>query len=56
MENYLIKNITVVNEGILQVKDVLIKNGRIEKIADSIDESLSVIEINGEGKHLLPGA
>lgn len=56
MENYLIKNITVVNEGILQVKDVLIKNGRIEKIADIIDASLSAIEINGEGKHLLPGA
>lgn len=56
MENYLIKNITVVNEGKLQVKDVLIKNGRIEKIADGIDSSLSAIEINGEGKHLLPGA
>lgn len=56
MENYLIKNITVVNEGKLQVKDVLIKNGRLEKIADKIESPSSMVEINGEGKHLLPGA
>lgn len=56
MENYLIKNITVVNEGSSVTTDVLVKNGRIEKIADNISSSASVTEINGEGKHLLPGA
>ncbi|MFT3825554.1 MAG: dihydroorotase [Chitinophagaceae bacterium] len=56
MQNYLIKNITVVNEGISAVKDVLIKDGRIEKIANSIQPGFAVTEINGEGRHLLPGA
>lgn len=56
MENYLIKNITVVNEGKTSVKDVLIRNGRIEKISDRIETSAGTTEINGEGKHLLPGA
>ncbi len=32
MQIYLIKNIQVINEGRIQVADVLIKNGRIEKI------------------------
>ena len=56
MENYLIKNITVVNEGKSQTKDVLIRNGRIEKISDNINSIAAVREINGDGKHLLPGA
>ncbi|WP_430899888.1 MULTISPECIES: dihydroorotase [unclassified Paraflavitalea] len=56
MQTYLIKNATVVNEGHSKVLDVLIKNGRIEKIAPKIEPDGAVIEINGEGKHLLPGA
>jgi len=56
MENYLIKNIAVVNEGKSQTKDVLIRNGRIEKISDQISNASAAREINGEGKHLLPGA
>jgi dihydroorotase len=56
MQNYLIKNITVVNEGISAVNDVLLKNGRIEKIAGTIQPAANVIEINGEGQYLLPGA
>jgi len=56
MQNYLIKNILVVNEGLSAVKDVLIKNGRIEKIDNTINPSILVSEINGEGLHLLPGA
>src|SRR5690349_11255569 len=56
MENYLIKNITVVNEGKSQTKDVLIRNGRIERISDHINHTGAVTEINGEGKYLLPGA
>src|ERR1044072_8021286 len=56
MQNYLIKNIMVVNEGVTAVKDVLIKDGRIEKIDRNIQPDIIVTEINGEGLHLLPGA
>lgn len=56
MENYLIKNITIVNEGKSETKDVLIRNGRIDKISDRINSDAAAREINGEGKHLLPGA
>ncbi len=57
MQNYLIKNVQVVNEGRIITADVLIKNGRIEKIGDSITQDDSnLIEIIGEGKYLLPGA
>ncbi|MBL7725887.1 MAG: dihydroorotase [Chitinophagaceae bacterium] len=53
MQNYLIKNIQIVNEGQIKNADVLITNGRIEKIASQINAG--AIEINGEGKYLLPG-
>ncbi|MGX5820803.1 dihydroorotase [Chitinophaga lutea] len=53
MQNIILKNITVVNEGQSSVQDVLIRHGRIEKIAPQIGETGR--EINGEGKHLLPG-
>lgn len=56
MKNYLIRNIIVVNEGKSVAKDVFIRNGRIEKIGDQISPNTAVTEINGEGKHLLPGA
>ncbi|MGZ8551249.1 MAG: dihydroorotase [Chitinophagaceae bacterium] len=57
MQIYLIKNIQVVNEGIIQTADVLIKNGRIDKISPQITQiNTQVKEINGEGKYLLPGA
>ncbi|MFT4094790.1 MAG: dihydroorotase [Niabella sp.] len=55
MQIYLLKNIQVVNEGKTSVNDVLIKGGRIEKIAPQINILHSVREINGEGKYLLPG-
>ena len=57
MQNYLIKNIQVVNEGAITTADVLITNGRIEKIQPLIIKmDRNVIEINGEGKYLFPGA
>jgi len=58
MQIYLIKNIHVVNEGTIRVADVLIKNGRIEKIQPLIlsDSEANIIEIDGENKFLLPGA
>jgi dihydroorotase len=55
MQNYLIKNISIVNEGRTFHSDLLIKNGRIEKIARSVSTGSGITEINGEGFHLLPG-
>ncbi len=60
MEQYhktiLIKNAQIVNEGKIFSGDLLVKNGRIEKISPSISVDYTVIEINAEGKYLLPGA
>src|SRR6186713_2040626 len=57
MQNYMIKNVQVVNEGGIITSDVLIKNGRIEKIGEQITQiDTNVKEINGEGKYLFPGA
>jgi dihydroorotase len=56
MQKYLIRNISVVNEGKIIPVDVLIKNGRIDKIAPMINTDEKATEINGEGKYLLPGA
>jgi len=55
MQNYLIKNISIVNEGHIQQRDVLIKNGRIENVLPQVTRNTDVMEINGEGKFLLPG-
>lgn len=57
MQIYLIKQIQVVNEGLIRTADVLIRDGRIDKIADSIEvpADLAVTEIDGEGRYLLPG-
>ncbi|PUZ27548.1 dihydroorotase [Chitinophaga costaii] len=55
MENYLIKNITVVNEGLSTVQDVWIKDGRIHRMAPQLSVTAAHTEIDGEGKHLLPG-
>ena len=56
MQSYLIKNISIVNEGEITHGDVLISGERIAKIAPRIDTQASVLEINGEGLHLFPGA
>ena len=55
MNSYLIKNVQIVNEGKTIQGDVLIKNGRIEKIASQIESMGSITEINGENQFLLPG-
>ncbi|HTN18708.1 MAG TPA: dihydroorotase [Chitinophagaceae bacterium] len=54
MTPVLIKQATIVNEGKQFVADLLIKNGRIERIAPHI-EFQGAREINAEGLHLLPG-
>ncbi|TAD85407.1 MAG: dihydroorotase [Bacteroidetes bacterium] len=55
MEKYLIQNVTVVNEGVSEVLDVLIERERIAKIAPNISAQGLVSIIDGTGKHLLPG-
>jgi dihydroorotase len=55
MHNYLIRNVSIVNEGRISTADLLLKDGRIEKIGTGLRPAFAVTEINGEGKHLLPG-
>ncbi len=56
MSDVLIKNATIVNEGKQEINDVLIKNGRIERIGQRLQPSAGCREINAEGLMLLPGA
>lgn len=51
----LFKSASVVNEGKTFVADVLVRDGLIEKIADSITVPFDVEEIDLSGKYLLPG-
>lgn len=50
----LIKNVIMINEGLVIEGDLLINGNRIEKIGGII-ESKGSKEINGAGKYLLPG-
>lgn len=52
---YLIKEATVVNEGKVESKDLLIKGDRIEKIGSNLSTSANHKEIDGSGKFLFPG-
>ena len=54
MNTYLIKGATLVNEGKQFIADVLVKNGFIEKIGQSLSAT-GAKEINAEGLYLLPG-
>lgn len=54
MSTILIKAANIVNEGQIFTSDLLIRNGRIEKIAPTIDAAAD-LEVNAEGLHLLPG-
>jgi dihydroorotase len=56
MQKYLFKNIQLVNEGKIETKDILVEGERIERIDNDITAKGSFMEINGEGKFLLPGA
>jgi dihydroorotase len=54
MQTILITNANLVNEGSTTPSDVLIKNGRIEKIAPSLSCAADQV-IDAQGKALLPG-
>jgi dihydroorotase len=54
MSSYLIKNINVVNEGHIKLTDVLIEDGKIQKIGTLGDVTAYTI-VDGTGKFLFPG-
>lgn len=55
MKSFILKSGTIVNEGQQFVADILIKNGRIEKIASIISNEFNAEEIDVTGKLILPG-
>lgn len=52
----IIRNARIVNEGRIFEGDVLIKNGRIEKVGGTIEVAGKAREIDAQGCYLLPGA
>ncbi|MCQ4348077.1 dihydroorotase [Pseudomonas stutzeri] len=55
MQRLLIRNARLINEGHEFDADLLVHNGRIEKIASSIDGINAEAEIDAAGQYLLPG-
>jgi dihydroorotase len=55
MRTYILKDACIVNEGKQVHTDLLIKNGRIEKMGDSISLKENSSEIIATGQYLLPG-
>ena len=55
MQDHIIKNAQVINEGKITATDVLVRKGRIERIDPSIDVAYRINEINAEGLYLMPG-
>ncbi|MDD3276660.1 MAG: dihydroorotase [Kiritimatiellales bacterium] len=54
MDTILIKSADLVNEGTIRSADVLIRNGRIDRIDGTIDAQADIV-IDATGKALLPG-
>ncbi len=50
-----IRNARLVNEGDILDSDILLKNGRIEKIASSIEAPSGAEIIDANGRYLIPG-
>ena len=55
MSSILIKKATLVNEGSKQIRDVLIRDGFIDRIEKDIQPQAGCREISAEGLYLLPG-
>jgi dihydroorotase len=55
MQQYLLKNGIIINEGKQTIGDVLISNQRIEKIGNQLSAPPSCIVIDCEGKYIMPG-
>ena len=56
MNSYLIKDTCIINEGQKIFGDLLMKDGRIEKIGGTIQVNEAVTEISGHNRLLIPGA
>lgn len=55
MTTYLIKNGQIVNEGHIFIGDILIQDGIIAEIAETIDAPQSCQVIDARGKYVIPG-
>ncbi|MDX5340125.1 MAG: dihydroorotase [Cyclobacteriaceae bacterium] len=55
MKSILITGANIVNEGRITRADLLVKEGRIAKIAPDLSHEAADIYIDGKGKHLFPG-
>ncbi len=55
MSTIIIKNGQLVNEGTISIGDILIKNGRLEKIGGTIQTAEASTEIDATDKFVLPG-
>ncbi|MCB0773528.1 MAG: dihydroorotase, partial [Flavobacteriales bacterium] len=57
MNNWLIRDARVVDQGRTVQADVLVRDGVIERVAtEGIGRARGVQELDAEGRHLLPGA
>ena len=55
MDTLLVRNARLVNEGREFEADLLVRHGRIERIAGSLDNARAALEIDAKGAWLLPG-
>lgn len=55
MNNLLVRNARLVNEGREFEADLLVRHGRIERIASSLDNVQAALELDAAGAWLLPG-
>ncbi|MBK9058707.1 MAG: dihydroorotase [Flavobacteriales bacterium] len=57
MNSWLLRGVQVVNQGHVTPADVLVRDGFIERVAtEGIGSARAVKELDGKGRHLLPGA
>lgn len=54
-QSTVIRNAQLVNEGLVTESDILLKNGRIEKIAPEIEAPAGAEDVDANGRYLLPG-
>ncbi len=54
MKSILIKNVQIVNRGVITSGDIFIRNGRLEQVGGTIDRKAN-IELDGNGLHAIPG-
>ena len=55
MQDHVIKNARLINEGKIFASDVLVRKGHIERIDPTIDVNYKVNEVDAEGLYLMPG-